>query len=114
MKPKYTEAYELLEAMQPGYYRELIETCLEYGGVVHMSKDCFLCGIPCGDNAECLYIIFQCSQLPALRKVLCSLPYKKVRWGRGLAGRKNYGIREREIKDFCKHEWFGLEKKYKG
>lgn len=104
---KIDEAMEFLEARQEGAFSFLIEHTLEHGGVVHCAPDCFLCGVPVVDDDGCLEVLFQCSHLPALRRVLLALPFERVRWKREFTGRKGYGVRERRIADFCRHEDYG-------
>lgn len=109
MRNKVTQAFDFLEGREAGSFSATVKFCLEHGGVVHAAPDCFLAGVPCADDAGCLYVVFQCSHLPALRRVLLSLGWcERVRWGRGMAGRGDgYGTRERAVADFCRHEDFG-------
>lgn len=102
------EAYEFLEEHSPGGYGRVIEFVLERDGVLHAAADCFLAGFPCADAPGTLYVVFQCSHLPALRRVLLSMPqYTRVRWRRDFKQGTKYGERERAIADFCRHEDFG-------
>ena len=78
----YIAGREFLEQMRKGAFAEGLAYCLEREGVVHFSPDCLLMGVPCEDAPDTLWIIFQHSHLPALRRVLLSLPYKRVRWQR--------------------------------
>lgn len=105
---KVDEAMAFLEARQEGLFAGLIEHALESGGVVHAAPDCFFVGVP-SDTEGVLEVLFQCSHLPALRRVLCALmpKYERVRWKREFTGRASYGERERAIADFCRHEDFG-------
>ena len=96
-----------LEGQREGAFAEVIERCLTKRGVVHLAVDCFLAGEPCEDDAGCLYVVFQCSELPALRRLLLALPYERVRWRRDYGHGERYGVRERSIADFCRHEDFG-------
>lgn len=109
---KVQEAMDYLEARQAGSFAGLIEYALESGGVVHCAPECFLCGVPCEDAPGVLHVLFQCSYLPALRRVLCALPYERVRWRRDFKG--GYAERERAISDFCRHEDFGTGLTKKG
>lgn len=111
---KVQEAMDFLEARQEGSFAGVIEYALERGGVVHAAPDCFMCGVPCEDAPGVLHVVFQCSYLPALRRVLCALPYERVRWRRDLANRDGYGMRERAIADFCTHVDFGTGLTKKG
>lgn len=106
---KVEEAMVFMEAREAGSFGALIEYALEKGGVVHAAPDCFMVGVPCEDEPRVLEVLFQCSYLPALRRVLCALmpEYERVRWQRGYTGRASYGVRERAIADFCRHEDFG-------
>lgn len=104
---KIVEAMEFLEGRCEGAFGNVIQYALERGGVVHAAADCFLVGVPCDDAAGTLNVVFQCSYLPALRRVLLALPFERVRWRREFAGRAGYGQRERAIVDFCKHVDFG-------
>lgn len=103
------EAYEFLEAHSTGGYGRVIEYVLERDGVLHAAPDCFLAGVPCEDAHEVLYVIFQCSHLPALRRVLLSMPqFTHVRWRRDFKENgEAYGERTRAIADFCRHKDFG-------
>ena len=107
---KVQEAMDFLESRAVGSFAHVIEYALEHGGVVHCAPDCFLAGVPCEDDGLCLNVLFQCSDLFALRRVLVALPYERVRWRRDFTGRAGYGMRERAIADFCRHE-FSLIKK---
>lgn len=103
----YIAGREFLEAKRAGAFADGIAYCLERGGVVHFSPDCLLMGVPREDAPETLHVIFQHSHLPALRRVLCALPFERVRWRRDWGHSKEYGTRERAIADFCRHEDFG-------
>ena len=103
----YVAGREFLEQMREGAFAEGLAYCLEHEGVVHFSPDCLLMGVPCADAPETLHVIFQHSHLPALRRVLLSLPFKRVRWQRDWGHSKKYGTRERAIADFCRHEDYG-------
>lgn len=108
MENKVTQAFDFLERREAGRFSSTVKFCLEHGGVVHAAPDCFLAGVPCADDPACLYVVFQCSKLPALRRALLAMPqFERVRWGRGMAGRDGYGTRERAVADFCRHEDFG-------
>jgi len=111
---KVDEAMAFLEARQAGSFAGVIEYALDRGGVVHCAPDCFMCGVPVEGDAGCFEVVFQCSHLPALRRVLCALPYERVRWRRDFTGRKGYGVRERAIADFCRHEDYGTGLTKKG
>ena len=103
---KVSEARAFLEAQAEGAFARVIELALAGGGIVHAAPDCFLAGVPREDDARCLHVIFQCSHLPALRRVLLSMPqYERVRWRRDF--KNGYATRERTIADFCRHEHFG-------
>lgn len=104
---KVTEAMEFLEAKQTGSFGGLIEYALDRGGLVHAAQDCFLVAEPCEDDPKCLHVLFQCSHLPALRRVLCALPYERVRWRRDFGHGDQYGTRERAIADFSRHKDYG-------
>lgn len=102
------EAYGFLEEHAPGGYGRVIEFVLQNGGVLHAAPDCFLAAVPCADNPEVLYVVFQCSHLPALRRVLLGMPqFTRVRWRRAFKYGAESGERERAIADFCRHEDFG-------
>ena len=104
---KVSEARAYLEAQSTGAFGRVIERALAGGGVVHAASDCFLAGVPCEDDARCLHVIFQCSHLPALRRVLLSMPqFERVRWRRDFKG--GYDTRVRPIADFCRHRRFGV------
>ena len=107
MSNHYIEGRAFLEGKRAGLFGESVAFCLEHGGVVHFSPDCLLLGIPCGDAPETLFVVFQHSHLPALRRVLLSLPFKRVRWMREWGHSAEYGVRERAISDFCRHKDFG-------
>lgn len=107
---KYVEAREWLEAHSAGAFAAVIDRALSACGVVHCAADCFLAGEPCVDDPACLHIIFQCSELPALRRVLLSLPYTHVEWRRDFGHSARYGTRKRAITDFCRHADFGDER----
>lgn len=104
---KTEEARVFLEGVREGAFAAVIERCLGAGGVVHLAPDCFLAGERCADDEGCLHVVFQCSHLPALRRVLLALPYERVRWRRDFGHGEGYGERERAIADFCRHEDFG-------
>lgn len=105
---------EFLEAKRAGSFAEMLAYCLEHDGVVHFSRDCLLMGVPCEDAPGTLLVAFQHSHLPALRRVLLALPYERVRWRRDWGHSEQYGVRERAIADFCRHEDYGtgLIRKY--
>lgn len=107
---KCAAAREWLEAHSAGAFAAVIDRALSAGGVVHCAADCFLAGEPCADDPACLHIIFQCSELPALRRVLLSLPYTHVEWRRAYGHSEHYGTRKRAIADFCRHADFGDER----
>lgn len=98
---------EFLEAKRKGAFAETLAFCLEHDGVVHLSTDCLLLGVPCPDAPGTLNVLFQHSHLPALRRVLLGLPFERVRWRRDWGHSKQYGERERAIADFCRHADFG-------
>lgn len=108
MLNKTQEAREFLEGLQAGAFAAVLELCLGAGGVVHMGRDCFLAGVPCEDDAGCLHVVFQCSELRALRRVLVGLGYERVEWRRDFKYGVGYGVRKRAVADFCRHESFGL------
>ena len=68
----YIAGREFLEGKKAGLFGESVAFCLEHDGVVHFSPDCLLMGVPCEDAPDTLWIIFQHSHLPALRRV-CSI-----------------------------------------
>lgn len=103
----YVAGREFLEEKRDGLFRDMVAYCLEREGVVHFSPDCLLFGVPCEDDARTLYVVFQHSHLPALRRVLCALPFERVRWRREWKGGEHYGTHERAIADFLRHEHFG-------
>ena len=105
---KVDEAMAFLERWQEGLFAGLIEHALDRGGVVHAAPDCFFVGVPT-ETEGVMEVLFQCSELPALRRVLCALmpKYTRVRWKREFTGRASYGERERDIADFFRHEDFG-------
>lgn len=103
----YIAGREFLEGKREGLFRDMVAFCLEHGGVVHFSPDCLLFGVPCGDAPHTLYVLFQHSHLPALRRVLGALPYERVRWRREWKGGERYGTRERAVADFRRHLDFG-------
>ncbi|MBQ7022979.1 MAG: hypothetical protein IJN29_05320 [Akkermansia sp.] len=98
---------EFLEGQREGAFAETLAYCLERGGVVHFSRDCLLMGVPCEDAPEVLHVVYQHSHLPALRRVLLALPYERVRWRRDWGHGERYGVRERAIADFCRHDDYG-------
>ncbi len=101
-------AFAFLEDKSPGGYSRIIEYVLANDGVLHAAPDCFLAGVPCEDAPDTLHVVFQCSHLPALRRVLLSMPqFKRVRWRRDFKHNPRYGERERAIADFCRHNDFG-------
>jgi len=107
---KVAEARVWLESHAEGAFARVIDLALSAGGVVHCAPDCFLAGMPCADDAACLHVIFQCSELPALRRVLLGLPYSHVEYRRDYGHSARYGTRKRAIADFCRHSYFGDER----
>ena len=103
----YVAGRDYLEGLRAGAFAETLAFCLERGGVVQFSADCMLMGVPCEDAPEVLHVVFQHSYLPALRRVLLALPFERVRWRRDFGHGDGYGVRERAIADFCRHEDFG-------
>lgn len=103
----YIAGREFLESVRKGAFAETLAYCLEHHGIVHFSPSCMLLAVPCEDSPQTLHVIFQHSHLPALRRILCALPFERVRWRRDFKG--SYGERERAIVDFCKHEHFGTK-----
>lgn len=103
----FIEGRAFLEGMRAGAFAETLAYCLEREGVVHLSPDCMLLAVPCEDAPGTLHVVFQHSHLPALRRVLCALPYERVRWRRDWGHGESYGVRERAIADFCRHVDFG-------
>ncbi|MBR5895585.1 MAG: hypothetical protein IKZ13_08600 [Akkermansia sp.] len=89
-----------LEAFAPGSFAAVCDLAMARGGVLHMAPECFLAGYPCEDDAACLHVVFQCSELPALYRLLCALPYERVEWRRDFGHGVHYGVRRREIKDW--------------
>lgn len=105
---KVSEARDFLESVAPGAFERVIEFALSQGGLVHAAADCFLAAVPCEDAPDTLHVVFQCSHLPALRRVLLAMPqYKRVRWRRDVGHGEHYGWRERAVADFCRHKDFG-------
>ncbi len=102
---RLNQARAWMEERVEGSWAATIEHVLSHEGVFHVSADCVLLGIPCEDAPETLHIIFQCSHLPALRALLCALPYERVRWKRDF--RNNYDWHERAVADFCRHSDYG-------
>lgn len=100
-------AREILESGGEGWFAGCVERCLSAGGVVHLSPECFLAGEPCADDAGCLYIVFACGDLCAVRRLLVGLGVERVRWKREYKYGQEYGVRERAVADFCRHEDFG-------
>lgn len=105
---KTQEAREFLEGQQAGAFAALLEQCLGAGGGVHLGADCFVAWVPCGDDEGCVHVVFQCSELRALRRVLVALGYERVEWRRDYGHGERYGTRKRAVADFCRHESFGL------
>lgn len=103
-------AREWLEGKRAGAFADVVRVCLEKGGVVHCSPDCFLAGYPCEDNPACLLVVFQCSRLVLLRELLGALPFERVRWHRDYGHGCAYGERERAIADFWRHDDWGTGK----
>lgn len=107
---KVVEARVWLESHAEGAFARVIDRALSAGGVVHCAADCFLAGEPCAEDPACLHVIFQCSELPALRRVLLSIPYTHVEWRRDFGHSERYGTKKRAIADFCRHAYFGDER----
>ncbi len=103
----YIAGRAFLEGLREGAFAETLAYCLERGGVVHLCPDCMLLAVPCEDAPQTLHVLFQHSHLPALRRVLCALPFERVRWRRDY--KNGYAERERSISDFCKHQHFGTK-----
>lgn len=97
---KTIKAREFLEARQAGAFENLCEFTMVKGGVLHMAPDCFMAGVPCEDDERCLHVVFQCSELPALYRQLCALPYDSVEWRRDFGHSEQYGCRRRRIADW--------------
>lgn len=89
-----------LEGMQAGSFAQVCDYVMARDGVLHMAPDCFLAGYPSEADARCLHVVFQCSELPALYKVLCALPYEYVEWRRDFGHGECYGLRKRRISDW--------------
>lgn len=100
MRNKVIEAREFLEARQVGAFEHLCEFVMVNGGVLHMAADCFLAGVPCEDDAQCLHVVFQCSELPSLYRLLRALPYEFVEWRRDFGHSEQYGCRRRAITEW--------------
>lgn len=107
MMNHYVAGREFLEGKREGLFSDMVEYCLEREGVVHFSPDCLLFGVPCEDAPQTLYVVFQHSNLIALRRVLRALPFERVRWQRQWHGGERYGTHERAIADFLRHDNFG-------
>lgn len=97
---KVIQAREFLETRRAGAFENLCEFVLENGGVLHMAADCFLAGVPCADDERCLHVVFQCSELPALYRLLCAMPYEEVEWRRDFEHSESYGTRRRRISEW--------------
>lgn len=101
-----------LEALQPGSFASVCDYVMERGGVLHMAPDCLLAGYTSETDARCLHVVFQCSELPALYRLLCALPYEFVEWRRDFGHGEQYGLRKRRISDWGRKLAFA-EKMYK-
>ena len=97
---KVIQAREFLETRKEGAFEELCEFVMVNGGVLHMAADCFLAGVPCADDARCLHVVFQCSELPALYRQLCALPIDSVEWRRDFGHSERYGCRRRMVAEW--------------
>lgn len=97
---KVIQAREFLEARTPGFFELVCDTAIMQNGILHMASDCFMAGIPCEGDPSCLHIIFCSSELPALYRLLCALPYESVEWQRAFDHSSHYGMRRRSIKDW--------------
>lgn len=65
-----TRAYEFLEARHPGAYHDLIRHVIARDGVLHAAPDCFFAGVPAEDDIHTIVVMFQCSELPALWRLM--------------------------------------------
>ncbi len=94
------EARAFLEAQEEGAFEQVCDAAMACGGVLVMMPECFLAAAPVRDEPEVLHVIFQCSELPTLYRVLCALPYEVVEWRRDFGHSEQYGTRRRRIADW--------------
>ncbi|MGN0868375.1 MAG: hypothetical protein ACI4O9_02470 [Akkermansia sp.] len=108
MNNRVTTGREYLENLRPGSFADLIDYAVSHNGIVHLAPDCLLIAVPCEDAPRTLHVLFQCSQLCALCKLLLSLEgYDRVRYRRDF--RNNYDTRERDISTFARHLKLGYK-----
>lgn len=94
------QAREFLENQQAGAFEAVCDAAVCSGGVLVMMPECFLAGVPVNGEPDVLHVVFQCSELTALYRVLCALPYEVVEWRRDYGHSERYGTRRRRIADW--------------
>lgn len=97
---KTIEARMYLEALEEGAFERVCDAAMAYNGVLVMTPECFLAAAPVSKEPGVLHVFFQCSELPALYRVLCALPYEVVEWRRDFGHSESYGTRRRRISEW--------------
>lgn len=97
---RVVQARVFLEQQQAGAFEGVCDVAMALDGVIHMAPDCFLAGYPCADDPGCLHVVFQCSELPALYRLLCALPFERVEWRRDFGHSDRYGTRRRSVAEW--------------
>lgn len=102
------QAFSLMEAQRPGWFRETVSLADAGGGIVWCCPDLFFAGVPDPDAPRTLIILFAHGRMEVVRKLACLVAdrFDRARWQRCIRGREDW--REISIQRFLSFNRFNI------
>ncbi|MCD8064698.1 MAG: hypothetical protein LUE18_08390 [Akkermansia sp.] len=103
------QAFSLMEAQRPGWFRETVSLADAGGGIVWCCPDLFFAGVPDPDAPRTLIILFTHGRREAVRTQACLVAegFYRARWQRCIRGREDW--REISIQRFLSFNRFNIK-----
>lgn len=100
------QAFSMMEAQRPGWFRETVSLADSAGGFVWCCPDLFFAGVPDPDEPRTLIILFAHGRMEAIGRLgrLVVDRFDRARWQRCLRGREEW--REISIHKFLEFNHF--------
>lgn len=104
------QAFLLMEAQRPGWFREIVFLADAGGGVVWSSPDLFFAGVPDPEFPRTLIVLFAHGRMEAVRELACLVQgrFDRARWQRCIRGREDW--KEISIPRFLSFNRFKINK----
>lgn len=86
------QAFLLMEAQRPGWFRETVSLADAGGGIVWCCPSLFFAGVPDPESPRTLIVLFAHGRMDAVRELACLVQgrFDRARWQRCIRGREDW------------------------